>query len=410
MFDKEKWLEILSTVQHNKLRTFLTSFSVFWGIFMLIILLGSGQGLQNGVEKDFASDATNSLWVNGGTTSIAYEGMLPGRNIQLTNEDFDAIQKETMPNDKLALRKDIWQNNTISYGKKYVSFDVKCVNPAYAEIENIEMLEGRFINENDMDDFRKVVSIGYLVRDNLLGEGDDAVGKIININGIPFKIVGIFTDAGGDRDVRRVYIPHSTAAKVFGFGDRIGRIPILTNATVEESKAMEKRITAKIAALHKFDVNDQRALHIWNNIENYAQFVSLFAMIRLFVWFIGIMTIIAGVVGVSNIMIIVVKERTKEIGIRKAIGARPSSIIGLILMESVVITSFAGYLGLVTGTFVLEIMSKYLPAFDYFANPEVSLGVAIQATVVLVIAGALAGFFPALRAARIRPIEALRDE
>lgn len=410
MFDKEKWLEILSTVQHNKLRTFLTSFSVFWGIFMLIILLGSGQGLQNGVEKDFASDATNSLWINGGTTSMAYAGMLPGRRIELTNEDFDAIQKEVLPKDQLALRKDIWQNNTISYGDKYVSFDVKCVNPAYAEIENIEMLKGRFINQYDMDGYRKVVSIGYLVRDNLLGEGVDAVGKVININGIPFKIVGVFTDAGGDRDVRRVYIPHSTATKVFGFGDKIGRIPILTSASVDESRAMEKRITTTIAALHKFDVNDQRALHIWNNIENYAQFVSLFAMIRLFVWFIGIMTIIAGVVGVSNIMIIVVKERTKEIGIRKALGARPSSIVGLILMESVVITSFAGYMGLVAGTFILEVMSKYLPAFDYFANPEVSLGVAIQATVVLVIAGALAGFFPALRASRIRPIEALRDE
>lgn len=410
MFDKEKWLEILSTVQHNKLRTFLTSFSVFWGIFMLIILLGSGQGLQNGVEKDFASDATNSLWVNGGTTSLAYAGMLPGRVISLTKEDFTAIQREVLPKDKLALRKDIWQNNTISYGNKYVSFDVKCVNPAYAKIENIEMLKGRFINEMDMDGFRKVVSIGYLVRDNLLGQGADAIGKIININDIPFKIVGIFTDAGGDRDVRRVYIPHTTATKVFGFGDKIGRIPILTNATVEESKAIEKRITAKLAAMHKFDVNDKRALHIWNNIENYAQFVSLFKMIRLFVWFIGIMTIIAGVVGVSNIMIIVVKERTKEIGIRKAIGARPSSIVSLILMESVVITSFAGYLGLVTGTFTLEIMSKYLPAFDYFANPEVSLWVAIQATIVLVIAGAMAGFFPALRAARIRPIEALRDE
>jgi putative ABC transport system permease protein len=314
------------------------------------------------------------------------------------------------PDDKLALRKDIWQNNTISYKNKYVSFDVKCVNPAYADIENIEVLDGRFINENDMHDFRKVVSIGYLVRDNLLGENVDAVGKIIKVNGIPFKIVGVFDDAGGDRDVRRVYIPHSTAAKVFGFGDRIGRIPILTNASVDESKDMEKRITAKIAAMHKFDPNDQRALHIWNNIENYAQFVSLFSMIRLFVWFIGIMTIIAGVVGVSNIMIIVVKERTKEIGIRKALGARPSSIIGLILMESVVITSFAGYLGLVAGTFILEAMSKYLPAFDYFANPEVSIVVAIQATLVLVIAGALAGFFPALRAARIRPIEALRDE
>jgi len=410
MFDRDKWLEIWSTVKQNKLRTFLTSFSVFWGIFMLIILLGSGKGLENGVQKEFASDATNTLWVNGGITTLAYKGMLPGRNIQLNNKDFEAIKKEVLAGDELAIRKDIWQNNTISYKNKFVTYDVKCVNPVYAKIENIEMMEGRFVNELDLQDSRKVVCIGYLVRDNLFGENKNPIGEMVKINSIPFKVVGVFTDSGGDRDVRRVYIPHSTATKVYGFGNKVGRIPILTTANVEESLEMEKRIKKSLAGIHRFDPEDPRALRIWNNLENYAQFTSLFKMIRLFVWFIGIMTIVAGIVGVSNIMIIVVKERTKEIGIRKAIGARPSSIVSLILMESILITSVAGYMGLVVGTFLLELISKYMPASDYFANPEVSLGVAIQATVVLVISGALAGFWPALRAARIKPIEALRDE
>ena len=410
MFDRDKWLEIWSTVKQNKLRTFLTSFSVFWGIFMLIILLGSGKGLQNGVEKEFAADATNTVWINGGVTTMPYKGMLPGRRINLKSADLLTISKEVQAGDELSVRKDIWQNNTISYKNKFVSFDVKCVSPAYGKVENIEMLEGRFLNALDMSDNRKVVSIGYLVRDELFGENNQAIGEIILINDIPFKVVGVFTDSGGDRDVRRVYIPHSSASKVFGFGDEIGRIPILTSANVEESKLMEQRIRLKLSETHIFDPADPRAINVWNNVENYAQFTSLFAMINIFVWFIGIMTIIAGIVGVSNIMIIVVKERTKEIGIRKAIGARPSSIVSLIIMESVVITSVAGYLGLVFGTFILGLMSKYMPDSDFFANPEVSLGVAIQATVVLVISGALAGFWPALRAARIRPIEALRDE
>jgi len=410
MFDSDKWIEIWNTVKQNKLRTFLTSFSVFWGIFMLIILLGSGNGLQNGVKQEFASDATNALWISGGSTTLPYKGMLPGRDIELKTSDLKNIQREILPNDDIGIRQDIWEQNTISYQDKYVSFDIKCVNPTYGEVERIEIMEGRFINDFDMLDFRKVVCIGYLVRDNLFKDSSKAIGAMIQVNGIPFKVVGIFDDAGGDRDVRRVYIPHSTAAKVFGFGDEIGRVPVLTTANVEQSKDMEQRIRNRLAQVHLFDPNDPRAIFVWNNVENYAQFTSLFSMIRSFIWFIGVMTIIAGIVGVSNIMIIVVKERTKEIGIRKALGATPFSIISLILMESIVITSIAGYMGLVAGTFLLEFISANLPALEFFVKPEVSIGVAVQATLVLVVAGALAGLWPSMRAARIQPIEALRDE
>jgi len=410
MFDSDKWIEIWHTVKQNKLRTFLTSFSVFWGIFMLIILLGSGTGLQNGVELQFASDASNAIWINGGTTSMPYKGMLSGRDIILKTSDIQSISAEILPGDEVGIREDIWEQNTISYKDKYVSFDIKCVNPTYGAVEKIEILDGRFINQFDMDKYRKVVCIGYLVRDNLFKNPNQVIGEMIQVNGIPFKVIGIFDDAGGDRDVRRVYIPHSTASKVFGFGDYIGRVPVLTSANVEQSKAMEKRIRERLASIHIFNPEDPRAIFVWNNVENFAQFTSLFAMIRNFIWFIGIMTIIAGIVGVSNIMIIVVKERTKEIGIRKALGATPLSIVGLILMESIVITSIAGYLGLVAGTFLLEFISANLPALEFFVKPEVSIDIALEATLVLVIAGALAGLWPSMKAARIKPIEALRDE
>ncbi len=409
MFDRDKWLEILSTIEQNKLRTFLTGFSVGWGIFMLIILLGSGKGLQNGVEQEFADDAVNTLWVNGGMTSLAYNGMQPGRFIQLKTSDREDLDKLFDTLGKTSVRYDIWQQNTISYKNKYLSYDIKCISPNYGDVEKVKVLEGRFINEYDMQKTRKVASIGRLVKEGLFGQ-QNAVGEMISVNGIPFKVIGIFDDQGGDRDVRRIYIPYTTAQIIYNLQNKTGRIPIQTNANLEQSLAMEKQIKQLLASTHNFDPNDPRAIHIWNTIEDFMEFSNLFAMIRKFIWFIGIMTIIAGIVGVSNIMIIIVKERTKEIGIRKAIGASPGSVIGLIMMESVLITSFAGYIGLVAGTFILEMISKYVPALDYFRNPEVDIQTALIATLVLVISGALAGLWPAMKAANVKPIEALRDE
>jgi putative ABC transport system permease protein len=409
MFDRDKWLEIFSTIEQNKLRTFLTGFSVGWGIFMLIILLGSGKGLQNGVEQEFADDAVNTLWVNGGMTSVAYNGMRPGRYIQLTTSDRDDLDRLLDTAGKTAIRYDIWQQNTISYKNKYLSYDIKCITPNYGEVERITVLKGRFINENDMQQLRKVASIGRLVQEGLFGEVNP-IGEMISVNGIPFKVVGVFDDQGGDRDIRRIYIPYTTAQVIYNLENKTGRMPIQTNANLEQSLEMEKQIRQMLAKTHDFSPDDPRAIHIWNTIENFMEFNNLFSMIRKFIWFIGIMTIIAGIVGVSNIMIIIVKERTKEIGIRKAIGASPGSIIGLIMMESVLITSFAGYVGLVAGSFILEMISKYVPALDYFRNPEVDIQTALIATAVLVVSGALAGLWPAIKAANVKPIEALRDE
>ncbi|MCD4745304.1 MAG: ABC transporter permease [Bacteroidales bacterium] len=409
MFDLDKWQEIFSTIKKNKLRTFLTGFSVAWGIFMLIILLGSGYGLENGVKKEFKGDAENTIWINQGITSVAHKGYKPGRFIRFTNDDYEDV-KLVDDVEHISSRFRIWENNTISYNNEFGSFDIFCSHPEYGIIENIEVAKGRFLNKSDVENFRKVTAIGRLV-DEALFKGESPIGKYVKLSGVPFKVVGVFDDPGGDRDLSRVYIPVSTAQKVFNRGNRINNISMTVGeATVERSNQMVEEIRSKLASTHHFSPEDIRAIHIWNNVENYKQFMDLFASIRLFIWIIGIGTIIAGIVGVSNIMMIVVKERTKEIGIRKAMGATPWSIISLILQESVLITGFAGYIGLVLGVGLLELISKAMPATDYFANPEINFNVAIGATLLLIISGAIAGFVPAKKAASVKPVAALKDE
>ena len=409
MFDLDKWQEIFSTISKNKLRTFLTGFSVAWGIFMLIILLGSGYGLENGVRAEFEDDATNTLWVNQGTTSMAYQGYKPGRSIRFTNDDYENTKK-VKDVEHISGRFTIWENNTLSYKNEFGSFDIYCTHPAYGKVESLTPFKGRFLNAVDVEENRKVASIGKLV-DEALFKGEDPLGKYIKVAGIPFEVVGVFEDPGGDRDMSRIYIPISTAQMVFNRGNRLGTMSMtIGNASVERSKEMEEEIRNELAQKHHFNPEDKRAIHIWNNMEQYERFMTLFANIRLFIWIIGIGTIIAGIVGVSNIMMIVVKERTKEIGIRKSMGATPGSIISLILQESILITAFAGYIGLVLGVGLLELVSKNLPKTDYFTNPEVNISVALMATLVLVVAGALAGFVPARKAASVKPVVALRDE
>ncbi len=409
MFDLDKWQEIFSTIKKNKLRTFLTGFSVAWGIFMLIVLLGSGYGLENGVQKEFEGDAENTLWVNQGITSIAHKGYKPGRFIRFTNTDYDDI-KTIDSVEFISSRFTIWENNTISYKNEYGSFDIFCSHPDYGKIENLEVINGRFLNNLDVEEYRKVTAIGRLVKEALF-KGEDPVGKYVKLSGVPFKVVGVFDDPGGDRDLTRVYIPVSTAQRVFNRGNHINNISMTVgNATVAQSEGMVDEIRTKLSKKHHFAIEDQRALRVWNNVENYETFMKLFASIRLFIWIIGIGTIIAGIVGVSNIMMIVVKDRTKEIGIRKAMGATPWSVISLILQESILITAFAGYIGLVLGVGLLELVSKAMPATDYFANPEINFTVAISATILLIISGAIAGFVPARKAANVRPVVALHDE
>jgi putative ABC transport system permease protein len=413
ILDIDKWQEIFSTMKKNKLRTFLTGFSVAWGIFMLIILLGSGNGLENGVRKEFEGDATNTLWVWGGQTSVPYKGLQAGRNVSLTNEDYDIVSTKVDNIDKISSRLNIWQNNTISYGNQYGNYDIIACHPAYGYYETLEILKGRFLNTQDIEGYYKYVVISTVVKDALFKDkNEDPVGKYINVSTVPFKIIGIFTDPGGDRDLRRIYIPVSTAQRVFNMANRISNMAVLTkDVSVGESNLMVEDIRQNLAAKHKFDPTDQRAVGIFNNLENYQKFIKLFASIRIFVWIIGIGTIIAGIVGVSNIMMIVVKERTQEIGIRKSMGATPWSVISLILQESILITAFAGYIGLVLGVGLLELIKPvFATSESFFKNPEVNFHIAISATALLIICGALAGFVPARKAARVKPVEALRYE
>lgn len=411
MFDRDKWQEIFHTISNNKLRTFLTGFSVAWGIFMLIVLLGSGTGLQNGVKDQFKDTATNSLWVFSGQTSEAYKGMKPGRFIRFTNRDYDWVDKELKGATESSGRFYLGSSEVV-YGKEMGNFQIRTVHPGHQHIEKTLTIKGRFLNDIDIEEKRKVASIGTLVQEAIFPKGEDPIGKYINVNGVPFKVVGIFEDEGGENEQEVLYLPISTAQMVFNGQDQIDMFMfnIPEGSSVEESLEIEQRVREKMAEVHHFSPEDQRAIRFWNNVESFLQFQNLFDGISAFIWVIGIMTIIAGIVGISNIMMIVVKERTKEIGIRKALGATPWSIINLIILESVLITSVAGYIGMVLGVGLVELVSKFMPDSPFFKNPEVDFQVAISATIILVIAGTLAGLIPARKAASIRPIVALRDE
>ncbi|MBN1252515.1 MAG: ABC transporter permease [Bacteroidales bacterium] len=409
MFDLDKWQEIFSTIRKNKLRTFLTGFSVAWGIFMLIILLGSGKGLQNGIETQFKQDAVNSIWLFPGQTSVPYKGYTLGRRIRFTNDDFDQVNNKVEDIDHISANFSIRGSGVVSYKNEFGSFDIISIHPDYLFLENAKVKEGRFLNDIDIKKFRKVVSIGPPIVEALFKDKESPIGKYIKVNGIPFKVVGIFEDPN-ERDMNRIYIPVSTAQKIFNGGNVIHRLSLTTTASVTRSDEMTEQLQADFAKRHHFDVKDKQAIFIRNTLKDFQQFQNLFLGIRIFIWIIGIGTIIAGIVGVSNIMMIVVKERTKEIGIRKAIGATPGSVVGLIMMESIAITAFAGYLGLVLGVGLLELISSNMPGTDFFRNPEADFGVAVSATILLVVSGAIAGLVPATKAARIKPIVALRDE
>lgn len=410
MFDLDKWQEIFSTIHKNKLRTFLTGFSVAWGILMLIILLGAGEGLQHGTENQFKGDALNSVWVIPGKTSIPFAGYNAERQIKLRNEDFEDIRINIGGIENLSARKYLNGITRISYQDKTGSFGVLGCLPDEKEAEQIEILGGRFVNDRDIQEKRKVACLGRDMKIELFGD-DNPIGEYININGIPFLVIGYYMDEGGDRDVRRTWIPLSTHQMVFGNPNYVDRLTMTTgDASIDEANAIVDQIRARLASRLEFDPADEKALYIRNRAQFYQKFASLFAGIKMFIWFIGFGTIFAGIVGVSNIMMIVVKERTKEIGIRKALGASSSSIIGLIMQESIFITTIAGYIGLTLGVLLLEWSGTLISGSDYFSNPEVDIQVAINATLLLVFTGSLAGLFPALRAANIQPVNALRED
>lgn len=406
MFDFDKWNEIFETLSKNKLRTFLTGFSVFWGIFMLVILLGAGNGLQNGVTNQFQADAINTIWVFPGRTNLAYKGLRAGRRIQFENSDYDYIN-QLEGADYTSARFSV-RNSYATFGNAGGGFQIDAVYPDNTYIENCKQLSGRYINENDVKEFRKVTCIGLGVVEELYKDVDP-IGTYLNLNGIPFKVIGVYSETNPNEHMR-CYIPISTGQIVFNYQNRLENVQMTTgDLSLDETIQLAEEIRANMALNHTFDVNDRRAVYIQNNVEQYQEVVDIMTGIKLFILIIGTGTIVAGVVGVSNIMTIVVKERTKEIGVRKALGATPLSIVGMILQESVFVTAFAGYFGLLAGIGLLEFIGPYIQS-DFFLNPSVDINIALGTTIALIIAGSLAGFIPSRKAAKIKPVVALRDD
>lgn len=407
MFDRDKWQEILGTISKNKLRTFLTAFSVAWGIFILIVLLGAGQGLRNGAESQFLRDAVNSINIEGGQTTMPYKGIQPGKRIQLTTEDYLLVRN---------LSKHLVYSSAglggssvmMSYKQRHGAYMLRSVMPDHDYLENASITSGRFINELDIKEHRKVCCIGYPVRDELFAD-ENPINKFIDVAGTQYKVIGVFTDPGNG-DLTRIYVPLTTYQRAYGGTNNIGNVwASMDDESFENGDALVEEIRTTLAAKHNFNPADLSAVRVENWSEEYKRIMTMLDGIKIFIWIIGVFTLIAGIVGVSNIMMIIVKERTKEIGIRKALGATPSSIVMLIVQESVFITAVAGYIGLLLGVGLLQLMSDNIEG-DFFKHPEVNFTLAISATFMIIVAGALAGFFPALRAARVEPIEALRTE
>ncbi len=413
--------EIWSTTKRNKLRTALTGFAVAWGIFMLIFLLGAGNGLINAVEQNSGRFLDNSMMIGGGQTSKAYQGLKEGRPIELNDKDLNTTGNRFSEN-IIEVGAEISQGSvTVSNGENYVSSTLNGVYPNEAEINKLEMLYGRFINSFDNENLRKVLVISDDQAKELQPHNiASLIGKHVKLGDLSFQIIGIYKNDQSGMNVE-FYSPFTTVRTIYGRGDKADNIIFSFKGlkTEQDNEAFEKRYRTRINVNHSAAPDDENAIWIWNRFTQAMQMNTGLDIIRIALWIIGIFTLFSGIVGVSNIMLITVKERTREFGIRKAIGARPRSILRLIIIESIIITTFFGYIGMVLGIAVNQYMdvtsgNMQVDAGPFkaamFINPTVGLNVCIEATIVMVLAGTIAGFIPARKAARIRPIEALRAE
>lgn len=415
MFDIERWQEIFDTIRKNKLRTFLTGLSVASGIFILVILLGFGQGMQNGIAQEFEKDASNRIIVWTQVTTKEHKGLNPGRPIQMRNENYDFIEAKfsEVLKDKSA---NLFVGGAlVNYKKESVGYSVQGVHDGFQFVENQYISQGRYINHLDHKNVSKVAVISNTIKREIFKNNEDPLNEYLDISGIKFKIIGVYGDVGGERGEERIFIPMSTAQRVFNGSDRINNLyytlqPVENfDQAVSESMRFSNDMKSYLQNAHTVSPDDPSAINVFNTLEEVKRFFTLMSGIKLFFWFVGICTIIAGVVGVSNIMLIVVKERTREIGVRKALGAKPWSIVGMILHESIFVTAISGFTGLIVSMGLLEVLGPYIEV-DYIVNPSVNFNVAISTVFVLIFAGAAAGFFPAWRAANIHVIDALRDE
>jgi putative ABC transport system permease protein len=412
LFSIDRWQEVFSTIGRNKLRTALTAISIAWGILVLVFLLGLGRGLGNGVQKNFARDAMNGVWVSANKTSEPYGGFDIGRRIMFDNRDFDRAKKvegiEHIAGQHW-IRGQRWGGLMTRRNGKANAFAINAVHADANYLSAHDIIQGRFLTPGDTLEKRKSAVIGNMVREFLFEPNEDAVGQWILVAGVPFEVVGIFSDPQGSEQERQVYIPISTAQLSFSGGEKVGTLQFTVgNRSAAETEAIVEQVRGQLAERHGFSPTDKQAVRVQNNVEQFERFQKLFWMISTFVVVIGLGTLAAGVVGVSNIMMIAVKERTKEIGVRKALGATPRSIIFMIIQESVFLTGVAGTLGLSVGVLLLELVSGM--ETDFIHRPNIDISIGVSATVFLVLAGALAGYFPARAAARVNPIHALRDQ
>ena len=409
MFNKDSWQEIFETISKNKLRTFLSGFTVALGIFIFVILFGFGNGLKNSFQEFFMDDATNIFKLFPGRTTLPHNGFKAGRTIEFDNEDLAEIQ-QNFAFQLQYITPRIERNYTVKYKNKSNNYGLRAVAPGHQDAEKTILMKGRFINNLDVENKTKYVVIGRLVEKDLF-KGSDALGEFIAIGKRSFKVVGVFKDDGGDNEERFVYIPYTTNQLIEKNTDKVDQLIVAFKPIIGYAGAMqfEEELMNLLKKRHDINPADESAIYIRNVAEDLEQNQQFGSLLQMVVAFVGIGTLIAGIIGISNIMVFVVKERTKELGIRKAIGATPRAVIAMILQESIFITTAAGYIGLFGGIFLLNSIGDSLD--DYFIkNPYINMGTALFATILLIIFGAIAGYVPARRAARIKPIVALRDE
>lgn len=401
-------LEIGQTLSHNKLRTALTGFAVMWGIFMLIILLGMGHGVFNAFSYNMGGDRTKSINVWGGMTTKPYKGYQEMRYISLEYRDLSAIDHDGRGVIAKAVAIKDLDSAQVSTQKDYVTDRVSGVFPSAATLEKLKITRGRFINDNDLIQKRKVIVLNERSARMLFGDEDKAVGNYVNAMKLSWQVVGVYSHDWQDN----AYVPFETAMALSGTNGRVSTINVLAPdmKTQEDADAAEKLVKNILAREHEFDPTDSGGVYIWNRFTGYLQGMTAMTILEMAIWIIGILTMLTGIVGVSNIMFVSVKERTHEIGIRRAIGAKPRSILMQIITESVALTALFGYIGIFFGMIVLAGLSKAFAGMEFIRDPSVTLSIAVEVTVVLVVAGAFAGLFPAIKATMVKPVEALRDE
>ena len=409
MFDIDLWREIFQSINKNRTRSLLSGFTVAFAILLFTILFGLANGLNNTFSKAFVDDAANAVYIRSGRTTKANKGLQAGRRIQFKNQDYDYIKSDFDPSIEFITSR-VYRNVLANYKNEKNSYSVRAVHPDNKYVEKTKVTHGRYINQRDMKMANKVIIIGDLVREDLF-LSEDPIGKYLNLSGIMYKVVGTYIDDGGDDEERLIHMPLSTAQQLYGNNDYVDQINLTYNPQYNYDQAIDFSVALEKKLKERFTVakNDQRAIRVFNMAMQNKGINQMTYVLGILILIIGMGTLIAGVVGISNIMIFIVKERTKEIGIRKALGASPKAIIAIILVESVVVTTIAGYVGLLVGVGVLEWAGPSLKSY-FITDPSVSRSLVIAATITLIAAGTIAGYIPAKKASKIKPIVALRDD